>query len=134
MTFQQWVLEFWWPCGKVFLLVLNLLAITFDLFLSDINQNFQIMEIRDFILQMSITQVLQSRYLFLCPWSPLELAIIGVFVYQIHILFTCYFEISFVKHNNCRLVNIIWRSILYIPYLVHCFSSEQPDCMICSNY
>ena len=66
------------PCDKIFLLVLNLLTLTFVIFSKDHNK---ILNIRASLLHISIpsdtTFVVVSRYLFMWPWPSLELAIIG---------------------------------------------------------
>ena len=75
-------------CDKIFLLVLNLLTLIFDISF----WNIKIMNIRPFTLHMSIsydkTFELVWRYLSLWPWPSLELVIIrGICVSQAHLVF-----------------------------------------------
>ena len=92
ISFQMYakvlILHMNFACDKIFLLVLNLLTLIFDISF----WNIKIMNIRPFTMHMSIsydkTFELVSSYLSLWPWPSLELVIIrGICVSQAHLVF-----------------------------------------------
>ena len=95
ITFEQWMLELWY-FSWIFLVIRSFCWYYtfwpwhFTFFWIDINHYFEIMNNRAFILHMSISCdnifLLVSRYLFLWPWSSIELAIIGgIYVSETHL-------------------------------------------------
>ena len=105
------------PYDKVFLLVLNLLTLTFDLLkkkLKLVITSKYIIDIIFFILHMIISCdkvfLLVSRYLSLWPWPSLELALIGAFVFHKHILL--------IKDlpSNCHVNNLVPYTYCYMKF------------------
>ena len=111
------------PYDKVFLLVLNLLTLTFDLFkkkkLKLVITSKYIIDIIFFILHMIISCdkvfLLVSRYSSLWPWPSLELALIGgICVSQTHLV-----NKRFAKYSDkfyCHVNNLVPYTYFYMKF------------------
>ena len=76
------------PCDEIFLLILNLLTLTFDQFKkkNDIGHNFLRASILHMVISCDKIFLLVTKYLSLWFWPSLELTIIGGIVFHKHIM------------------------------------------------